>query len=473
MQSRRTAVAFLAITVMVALIAAGCSNSASPSATTNPAKTASSTASTTMFVSKTIPKSPVGDQLSWFLGAMSTVPLTEQVIDAHFSSSFLKSVNPDQINTALTGVQAASGSSATDPSGASLDGLLLEEPSALQAVATIGTTKWTISIGVNAEGLIEGLLLSRYVPPPTSWDELDGDLAAIAPDISFLAARVSSNGTCTPIHQVAASTTRPLASMFKLFVLGALARQIADGTITWDQKLTVTSALKSIGSIQGSLQYSPVGTQVTVQEAATKMISLSDNTAADMLINLVGRTAVESQVHQWTGSTTLNNPFFTTRELFLLHYVNYPALANQYLALKPSERASFLASSVDPLSLSQVRESTSPRQVGSLEWFASPLDMCRAFAALHQLATRPGLAPIDSVLSTNHGDIGLTKPTWSTVWFKGGSEPGVLTLGYLATKSDGKTYVVVAMAENPSAALRASSTADLLSIARGAFGLIG
>ena len=49
----------------------------------------------------------------------------------------------------------------------------------------------------------------------------------------------------------------------------------------------------------------------------------------------------------------------------------------------------------------------------------------------------------------------------------------MLTLGYLATKSDGKTYVVVAMAENPSAALRASSTADLLSIARGAFGLIG
>jgi hypothetical protein len=471
MKSRRTTVAFLAITITVSLIATGCSNSASPSATTNPAKKAAST--TPAFVSKTLPKSPVGDQLSWFLGAMSTVPLTEQVIDAHFSSSFLKSVNPDQINTALTSVQSASGSSAADPSGASLDGLLVVEPSALQAVATIGTTKWTISISVNAEGLIEGLLLSRYVPPPTSWDQLDGDLAAIAPDVGFLAARVSSNGTCIPIHQVAASTTRPLASMFKLFVLGALTQQIAEGKITWDQKLTVTSALKSIGSIQGSLQYSPVGTQVTVEEAATKMISLSDNTAADMLINLVGRTAVESQVHQWTGSATLNNPFFTTRELFLLHYVNYPALANRYLALKPSERASFLTSSVDPLSLGQVHESTSPRDVGSLEWFASPLDMCRAFVGLQQLSTRPGLAPIDSVLSTNQGGIGLTKPTWSTVWFKGGSEPGVLTLGYLAKKSDGQTYVVVAMAENPAAAFRASSTTDLVSIARGAFGLIG
>jgi len=370
-------------------------------------------------------------------------------------------------------VQSASGSSAADPSGASLDGLLVVEPAALQAVATIGDTKWTISIAVNGEGLIEGLLLSRYVPPPTSWDQLDGDLAAIAPDVSFLVARVSSSGTCTPIHQVAASTTRPLASMFKLFVLGALAQQIAEGKIGWDQKLTVQSSLKSIGSIQGSLQYSPVGTQVTVEETATKMISLSDNTAADMLINLVGRTAVESHVQQWTGSATLNNPFFTTRELFLLHYVNYPELANHYLALKPSQRASFLASSVDPLSLSQVQESSSPHDVGTLEWFASPLDMCRAFVGLQQLATRPGLGPIDSVLSTNKGEIGLTKPTWSTVWFKGGSEPGVLTLGYLAKKRDGQTYVVVAMAENPSVALRASSTADLVSIARGAFGLIG
>jgi hypothetical protein len=153
--------------------------------------------------------------------------------------------------------------------------------------------------------------------------------------------------------------------------------------------------------------------------------------------------------------------------------VNYPALANHYLALKPSERASFLASSVDPLSLSQVHESTSPRRVGALEWFASPLDMCRAFVGLQLQSARPGLTPVDSVLSTNQRGIGLTKPTWSTVWFKGGSEPGVLTLGYLAKKSDGQTYVVVAMAENPSAALRASSTTDLVSIARGAFGLIG
>ena len=48
--------------------------------------------------------------------------------------------------------------------------------------------------------------------------------------------------------------------MFKLFVLGALAHQIAAGRVSWNQELTVTDALKSPGS--GSLQDVPAGTRV-------------------------------------------------------------------------------------------------------------------------------------------------------------------------------------------------------------------
>jgi beta-lactamase class A len=43
------------------------------------------------------------------------------------------------------------------------------------------------------------------------------------------------------------------------------------------------------------LQYEPEGTQISVLDAAAKMISISDNTAADMLIHLVGRSAVEAR----------------------------------------------------------------------------------------------------------------------------------------------------------------------------------
>lgn len=91
---------------------------------------------------------------------------------------------------------------------------------------------------------------------------------------------------------------------------------------------------------------------------------------------------------------------------------------------------------------------------------------------LQQLSTRLGLAAIGSVLSTNTGDIQPEESTWPTIWFKGGSEPGVLTLGYLAKDSSGHTFVVVVMAENPSAPLPISATSDVLAIAKGAFTLV-
>ena len=419
------------------------------------------------FVARTAPETPVGAQLTWLFEAVRTAPLTRPVVNAHFDSSFLGQVDADKINSVLTQLRS--------PAGASLVGLLSQSPTSLEALGTFGGTQLVVSIAVDSAGLIDTLLLTPYLPPsPTSWAQLDRRLAALAPHTGFLAARVSSDGSCTPIHHVASSTARPLGSMFKLFVLGALARQIAAGKVAWNHTLTVSDALKSTGSEAGSLQYDPAGTAVSVQQTATKMISISDNTAADMLINLVGRSAVESQLRQWSGRLGSNaTPFLTTRELFVLHYVGFPALANHYLGLQPNQRAAFLASSVDPVPLNQVRGSDDPRDIDSIEWFATPTDLCRAFAGLQQLSTQAGLAPIGTVLSVNNGGIGLDQHRWPVVWFKGGSEPGVLTLGYLAKNDKGQTYVVVAMAENPSAALSPSATERLLSIARGAFALVG
>ena len=144
-------------------------------------------------------------------------------------------------------------------SGASLIGLLWQDPArdpgSLLAVASFGGQQLTVNIAVDRAGLISGLLLTPYQPAPASWAQVDRDLAALAPDASLLAARVSPGGVCTPVHQVAAAAARPLASMFKLFVLGALAHQIAAGRVSWNQDLTVTAALKSGGS--GSLQDVP------------------------------------------------------------------------------------------------------------------------------------------------------------------------------------------------------------------------
>ena len=340
------------------------------------------------FISRTVLDAPVGRQLTWFLGALADLPLSQQVLRAHFEPAMLAQVSPEQLNSELAQPPA--------PGGASLIGLLSEDPArdpvSLLAVAAFGTVTLTVNISVERAGLINTLLLGPYQPPPASWVQADRELAGLAPDASLLAARVSPGGNCTPVHQVAASAARPLASMFKLFVLGALAQQIAAGRVSWNQDLTVTDALKSPGS--GSLQNDPDGTRVSVRQTAAIMISISDNTAADMLMQLVGRSAVEAQDRQWSDHAALNVPFLTARESLLLKILNYPALANRYLSLAPGQRAAFLASSVDPLPFSQAQVQnlaqawTEPRDIDSIEYFASPDDICRAFAGLQRLAAQ-------------------------------------------------------------------------------------
>jgi hypothetical protein len=307
------------------------------------------------------------------------------------------------------------------------------------------------------------------------WAAFDRALSGLGPEVGFLAARVAPDGTCDPVHEVAASTPRPTASQFKLLVLGALADQIAAGQVTWHQTLTVEDAVRSLGNSaeSGALQFAATGTAVTVEEVATKMISISDNTAADMLIGLVGRDAVEEQFRRWTENASANVPLLTTREMLLLHYAE--GLGDQYLATPPAGRLAFLESSVDPLPLDAIGSgySEEPRFVEEIEWFASPDDLCRTFAGLQDLSEDPLLSPLSTVLSRQVAGIDLDPGEWPTVWYKGGSEPGVLTLGWLATNRDGETFVVEAMVTNPEAALAPDAIEDLVAHAREALGLLG
>lgn len=77
-----------------------------------------------------------------------------------------------------------------------------------------------------------------------------------------------------------------------------------------------------------------------------------------------------------------------------------------------------------------------------------------------------------------HLPVGLPQPVTGPtrvrrlVWFKGGSEPGVLTLNYLATTRSGQSYMVSVLAENPTAPIAQNTAAlTLLSAIKGAFEL--
>jgi beta-lactamase class A len=192
---------------------------------------------------------------------------------------------------------------------------------------------------------ISALLLR--VPVPDTWPGVDTALRSVAPHVHSLVANLN-HGSCQPVHSIDPHTAAPFGSVVKLYVLYALGNAAAEGKVRWDQPLTVTAKLKSLPS--GLLQNEPDGTQISVLDAASKMITISDNTATDMLINLLGRSAIEAALSP-TGMSNpeLDRPFLTTRESFILMLEQWPTLAKRYLAANEAGRRALLASTVDRL----------------------------------------------------------------------------------------------------------------------------
>ena len=159
------------------------------------------------------------------------------------------------------------------------------------------------------------------------------------------------------------------------------------------------------------------------------MISISDNTATDHLIHRLGRRAVEAQLGRFGMARPLaNTPFLTTRELFVLKGGPDRSLIRRYLDLGRPARRRFLVRRVDPLPVTAVKLWKAPRATDTVEYFASANDLCRAYARLGRQARRS--ARYARALSLSDGGLALPSSRWPSVWFKGGSEPGVFTVAY-------------------------------------------
>ena len=100
----------------------------------------------------------------------------------------------------------------------------------------------------------------------------------------------------------------PAASTIKVPIFVALFQDIDAGKIRLDETLTLQGEMIATGS--GDLQYKKPGTKYTILELATKMITISDNTATNMLIaRLGGVESLNQRFRSWGLTTTvLRNP---------------------------------------------------------------------------------------------------------------------------------------------------------------------
>jgi beta-lactamase class A len=133
---------------------------------------------------------------------------------------------------------------------------------------------------------------AAYLPPPFA--RLNRDVrivarhvpAAIALDVLDL-----STGYHAGFN---AAKSMPAASTIKLPVMVAVFAQLQAGHFDLNRRVTLEAGDKDCGS--GALCGAPAGTSFPVSELLARMIDVSDNTATNMLIRLVGRHNINAQM---------------------------------------------------------------------------------------------------------------------------------------------------------------------------------
>lgn len=82
----------------------------------------------------------------------------------------------------------------------------------------------------------------------------------------------------------------PMASTFKIPILATACRQLTDGELSLETRVPLADEDKSLGS--GILPYFEQDLEPTVRDLLTLMIIISDNTATDIMVDLLGGAAV-------------------------------------------------------------------------------------------------------------------------------------------------------------------------------------
>jgi hypothetical protein len=261
-----------------------------------------------------------------------------------------------------------------------------------------------------------------------------------------------SDGECEVLASQDDETLLPLASVFKLYVLGALVEAVNVGAITWDDPVTIRDELDSLG---GPTAEEEPGSTRSVRELATEMIRVSDNTATDHLMDLVGREAVEQiQLEMGHSEPMVNVPFVTTREVTILFF-SESDIGERYRAVGLSERRSILDDEVAGLPLPAGRRirTVIPAQY-SIGWLGTAGDACRALVWLMEDEGARSILT-NSPRSPN-------PDLWPVLGFKGGSFNGVATAAWWMQAGDGQAYVAVVSLVNETELLDLDKVIELM-----------
>lgn len=275
-------------------------------------------------------------------------------------------------------------------------------------------------------------------------EKISADLAALPGSVNAWFGPLGD----APVISRNADAPLALGSAFKLYVLAALAEDVKAGRRKWSDVAVLTE--KSYPS--GQLQDWPKGSPVTLHTLASLMISISDNTATDQLIAMLGRDRIlKLMADSGHSDPDMNNPFLTTRELFVIKANPQAAArwkADDAVAKRDAVSLAEALDALQPATLDQINAAfgNGPKAL-DIEWFASPADLAKLFAHMRKTADPKAF----QIMAINPSATEAIKANWGTIGFKGGSEPGVLNLTWLLTDEAGRDWVLTLGWNNPAA----------------------
>lgn len=355
-------------------------------------------------------------------------------LDDVFDVSFLAAVPAPQLTAGVKQITTMTGS-CDEIHVSKREG----EFAAKAIVTTSGNYSIPVSLTVSPEppNKIIGLFLQTPVKLSSSIDDVVDDLKELEGQTSVCVMDVTKNKVLAAKDTV---NSMPIGSTFKLFVLGALVQAVETKVHRWDEVVVLNRILFSLPS--GVLHTWPNGSPITVHTLAALMISQSDNTATDHLLQLLGRENVEKiQFAMGNTHSSANIPFLSTSELFKLKFTQGGAPARIYANAELESKREQL-SELAQISRDSVVFTEKPVLPDQVEWFASTADLCRAMKYL-KTKSQADHHQILGVLGINRG-LTLDSDVWPVVGYKGGSETGVLNFTYYLQRKDGREFVLSA-----------------------------
>ena len=306
-----------------------------------------------------------------------------------------------------------------------------------KAVATI-----EITTEASPPFKVAGLLAKGFAVKGDSIDKIKTDFGALSGTSGFVVQKLSDDGVAT-LHALNADKQFATGSTFKLYVLAELASQVAGGQRRWSDVVPLGVRNHSSAGTQNW----PLDTPVTLQTLATWMISVSDNASTDALMRELGRDAVEGKLATIGHSAPDKAlPMLTTVEAFALK--SNPTLRQRFEKASEAEQRDLLASERAALSYGAINMSqlgSGPVAIDSVEWSASPQDTALLLNSLRRTNSQTAR----DIMAVNSGVGPTAASKWRYLGYKGGSEPGVISMSFLTQSKAGDWYAISGSWNNP------------------------